>query len=180
MCKRPLFASQIIYMLEDGDGELYKDPSVIDKHPLRFLNIDRDEFDLLKQRPSISFIYDDRVMSVRYLEVPCGNCIECRLNKSREWATRIACEQYTSCNSIFLTLTYDDENLPMGNHFLPSLVPDHVSTFMKDLRAYCKYHYNTDNIRFYAAGEYGSVTARPHYHLCIFNLPYSLLTKSFQ
>lgn len=171
MCKSPLFAYQYLALVDAGQGELVEDPCRVQNRKLWFMkNCDRQKFDLLKE--------ENKVDGLSYFEIPCGNCIECRLNKSREWATRIACEQLTSYNSIFLTLTYDDDHLPMGNHFLPTLVEDHLSKFMDDLRAYCKYHYNADNIRFYGAGEYGSVTARPHYHVCIFNLPSALLDQS--
>lgn len=63
--------------------------------------------------------------------------------------------------SSFLTLTYDEENNPGGN-----LNPRDLQLFLKRVRkevAPCK-------IRFYAVGEYGTKTKRPHYHLIIFGM----------
>lgn len=174
MCKSPLFAYQYYPTFCDSNGEKKKDFSLwwnknFD-HKIHFLkNQSREEFDLLKQKENDLY---------RFVEVPCGNCIECRLNKSRDWASRIVCEQMTSCNSVFVTLTYDDDHLPIGDHFLPTLVPDDVSTFFKDLRRYCEYHFGVQGIRHYTAGEYGSVSARPHYHSCMFNLPRILLEQN--
>lgn len=61
-------------------------------------------------------------------------------------------------DSCFITLTYDDENLPYGE----TLVPRHFQLFMK--RARKKF----GQMRFYHCGEYGETTERPHYHALLF------------
>jgi len=73
--------------------------------------------------------------------------------------------------SCFLTLTYDDDNLPYGN----TLVMPHFQKFMKRLRK------KVGPVRFFHCGEYGDETDRPHYHALIYgwqpNDP-ELFTKS--
>lgn len=111
----------------------------------------------------------------QFFELGCGQCIQCRLSYSRQWASRIVCENLVSKSSAFVTLTYSDDHLPIsGKSGVPTLLPDDVSAFMKRLRRSSEYHFGFDAdypIRFFAAGEYGSKTSRPHYHLCLFNLP---------
>lgn len=97
------------------------------------------------------------------VQVPCGQCIGCRLERSRQWALRIVHEKRMHRDSAFLTLTYDDKNLPEGN----SLSVRDLQLFMKRLRfKYGKY------IRFYACGEYGETTRRPHYHVLLLNMTF--------
>lgn len=93
------------------------------------------------------------------IDLPCGRCIGCRLERSRQWATRIMFEsQFHKANS-FITLTYNDENLP----FPPSLDYSHFQLFMKRLRWRLGFP-----VRFFMCGEYGDNFARPHFHACIF------------
>lgn len=128
-----------------------------------------------------------------YKEIPCGKCTDCRLAYSREWATRCMLEARYYEHNQFVTLTYDPEKVPLSIGCdletgeiceKGTLVPDDLKKFMKDLRRYYEHHYNHTGIRFYACGEYGSKeeyidrhgnkrvgTARPHFHLIIFNLP---------
>ncbi|WNK13309.1 MAG: replication initiator protein [Microvirus sp.] len=94
------------------------------------------------------------------VEVPCGQCIGCRLARSRAWAVRCVHEASLHDRNCFITLTYSNENLPDGN----SLVLKHFQDFMKRLRA--KYG---SGIRFLHCGEYGDVDERPHYHALLFN-----------
>ncbi|UPW41034.1 replication initiator protein [Sigmofec virus UA08Rod_5707] len=111
----------------------------------------------------------------RLLQLPCRHCIGCRLAKSREWANRAVMEQLYHDESWFLTLTYDDEHLPPAFPVDPStgeilsvhasLVKKHLQDFMKRLRKN-----SGQRIRYFAAGEYGSQTYRPHYHLLLFGL----------
>lgn len=61
--------------------------------------------------------------------------------------------------SWFVTLTYDDKNLPRDG----SLNYRHFQQFMRRLRKA-----QAGKVRFYMAGEYGERTARPHYHACLF------------
>lgn len=97
------------------------------------------------------------------LKLPCGQCIGCRLERSRQWAIRCMHEASLYENNCFITLTYSDAHLPVGG----TLVLDHFQDFMKRLRK--KYG---PNIRFYHCGEYGEKTGRPHYHACLFNFDF--------
>ena len=114
------------------------------------------------------------------VQVPCGHCIGCRLDYSRQWANRCYLESLGSNHTYFITLTYDDDNLPIGKFGNATLVPEDLKKFLKDLRAYYKYHFNIDNIRFFGCGEYGDLSLRPHYHLIMFNLPIPDLTSDFK
>lgn len=107
------------------------------------------------------------------LSIPCGQCIGCRLEKSRQWAIRCSLESQLYQNSYFLTLTYDDEHLPKNG----SLVPEDLQKFLKRLRRYIDYHGSDEKIRFFACGEYGENFSRPHYHAIIYNLDISDLKR---
>lgn len=93
------------------------------------------------------------------LELPCGQCIGCRLERSRQWAMRCMHEASLYDQNSFITLTYDDSNIPNGG----SLNYDDFQRFMKRLRKYAGVR-----LRFYMGGEYGEQLSRPHYHACIF------------
>lgn len=107
------------------------------------------------------------------LSIPCGQCIGCRLEKSRQWAIRCSLESQLYQNSYFLTLTYNDEHLPKTG----SLVPEDLQKFLKRLRRYIEYHGSDKKIRFFACGEYGDNFSRPHYHAIIYNLEISDLKR---
>lgn len=127
------------------------------------------------------------------MEVACGSCLGCRLDRSRMWAVRIVHESglyELAHGSCFVTLTYRDrvectaEQLAGGFHIPDdwSLVPRHFQLFMKRLRK----HFSGQLIRFFHCGEYGSRClhgvdlavdpceflcrrGRPHYHAILFN-----------
>ncbi|WP_445772211.1 rolling circle replication-associated protein [Rheinheimera sp.] len=94
------------------------------------------------------------------MTVPCGQCIGCRLDRSKMWAARCIHEASLHPQNCFITLTYDDDHLPEGG----TLVTQHFQKFMKRLRKRCG-----AGIRFYHCGEYGDQGGRPHYHALIFN-----------
>lgn len=96
--------------------------------------------------------------------VPCGQCVGCRLERSRQWAIR--CVHEASCHSenCFITLTYSDEFLPPWL----SLVKSDFQKFMKRLRK----KFPGRVIRYFHAGEYGDLTGRPHYHACLFGFDF--------
>lgn len=93
------------------------------------------------------------------LELPCGRCMACRLERSRQWAARILCEAREHEASSFVTLTYDDGHLPVGS----TLVKRDLQLWFKRLRKSLSVA-----VRYYAAGEYGDQSFRPHYHVCLF------------
>lgn len=94
------------------------------------------------------------------LKIPCGQCIGCKLERSRQWGMRCVHEAQLYDENIFVTLTYDDEHLPQNN----GLVPRDLTLFMKKLRKQ-----KGAGVRFFACGEYGEQTRRPHYHALLFN-----------
>lgn len=95
------------------------------------------------------------------LQIPCNQCIGCRLRRSADWATRIIHEASLWDRNSFITLTYDDENIPWDG----SLNKTHFQKFMKRLR-FANSH---KTIRFFHVGEYGDKLQRPHYHALLFN-----------
>lgn len=121
-------------------------------------------------------IVTDRAVSVRrdFVTIPCGQCIGCRLDYSKQWANRCLMELESHESSYFVTLTYDDVHVPISYYShnddgdaWPSMTlrKRDLQLFFKRLRS------NTgQEIRYYAAGEYGSGSARPHYHCIIFGL----------
>ncbi|UIB81453.1 replication initiator protein [Flyfo microvirus Tbat2_130] len=98
----------------------------------------------------------------RTLQLPCGQCHGCRLERSRQWAVRCMHEASMHENNSFITCTYSDEHLPKGG----TLKYDDFQRFLKRLR----HHYG--EFRYYMCGEYGETTWRPHYHACIFGLDF--------
>lgn len=99
------------------------------------------------------------------ISLPCGQCIGCRLERSRQWAVRLTHELLFHEESAFITLTYDEAHLPEDG----SLDVKHFQDFMKRLRKRCGY----TKLRFFHAGEYGEKKGRPHYHAIIFGASFT-------
>lgn len=95
---------------------------------------------------------------------PCGQCIGCRLERSRQWAMRCVHEASLHEANCFITLTYDPKHLPTGG----SLVVRDFQLFMKKLRK----AYHGTRIRFFHCGEYGEKLGRPHYHAILFGFDF--------
>lgn len=102
----------------------------------------------------------DPVDRDQQIDLPCGKCIGCRLERSRQWALRCVHEASLYDRNVFITLTYSDEELPPGG----TLVKRDFQLFMKRLRK--KFG---EGIRYYMCGEYGEKYSRPHFHACLFN-----------
>lgn len=94
------------------------------------------------------------------ISIPCGKCIGCKLEHSRQWAVRCMHEKRMHTDSCFITLTYDPAHLPPGG----TLVKRDLQLFMKRLRKQFG-----EGVRFFACGEYGETSARPHYHVLLLN-----------
>lgn len=97
------------------------------------------------------------------VQVACGQCIGCRVDRTEDWTTRIMHEVSLHELSIFVTLTYADEHLPANG----SLVKEDVQKFLKRLR---KRH---GRLRYFLVGEYGDQLERPHYHAVLFGIDFA-------
>lgn len=141
--------------------------------------------------PSIPFVSAKAQKVFKdFVVIPCGQCIGCRIEYSRQWANRCMMEAEYHKSNYFVTLTYDDEHVPKSFYGDPetgeaceslTLVKRDFQLFMKRLR-----RYSGQNLRFYGSGEYGTSTARPHYHAVIFGLelddlvPYKRSCQGYQ
>ena len=96
----------------------------------------------------------------RPINVPCGRCTNCKLERSRQWALRCVNEAQLYNNNCFITLTYSDKYLPSDY----SVSVREMQLFMKRLRK--RYDHK---IKVLYCGEYGETTLRPHYHGILFN-----------
>jgi len=94
------------------------------------------------------------------LQLPCGQCLGCRLEHSRQWAMRCVHEASLHQDNVFITLTYNDENIPLDG----SLLKSDFQKFIRKLRKAER----PKKIRYFHCGEYGDNTNRPHYHAILF------------
>lgn len=102
---------------------------------------------------------------INKIPVPCGKCPPCKLRRINDWVFRLKQEDKISTSSCFITLTYDTTKVPISNNGFMSLKKRDWQLFMKRLRKLCP----DDTLKYYACGEYGSKTKRPHYHAILFN-----------
>ena len=117
------------------------------------------------------------------VDVPCGQCIGCKQERSRQWATRCVYEAQMYDDNTFVTLTYAPEHLPPGG----TLRPKDMTNFLKRLRKkfvpknpYCKKYFKElydkfkelHQIRYFQCGEYGDNFGRAHHHILLFNIKF--------
>lgn len=112
------------------------------------------------------------------IRVPCGRCYGCLRRKQRELALRLSHDlEDNSCfDSIFVTLTFDDEHLirdyvdvETGAYYpMPSITKECLQKFMKRLRKNLNYDSRETKLSYYGSGEYGDETKRPHAHFIIY------------
>lgn len=97
------------------------------------------------------------------LQLPCGTCIECRRAQAKAWALRCTLEYSQHQRVAFTTLTYDDDHLPL------TLRKRDLQLFLKRARQrLARNKTSARALRFFASGEYGETTNRPHYHAILF------------
>jgi len=118
-------------------------------------------------KASIVFKFPIGVDLVEELKVPCGRCIGCRLERSRQWAVRCLHESKSHEDNCFITLTYDDEHLPRDRSLDVKVFQDFVKRMRKKVGKF----------RYFHCGEYGEKEFRPHFHACIFG--YDFPDKKF-
>lgn len=94
----------------------------------------------------------------------CGQCVPCRIKVRRTWANRIQLEAGEHSSNCFLTLTYCEDALPRTTSGLSTLNADDHKNFLKRLRTSIA----PIKLRFFAVGEYGDESWRPHLHYALF------------
>lgn len=122
------------------------------------------------------------------LIVPCKKCPPCRMASRYAWAFRLYQETKVHTNTLFVTLTYNNENVPnkvydsthlhryrCHNNFM-TLSKQDTSLFIKNIQKQVKrIGGKTALFRYYLIGEYGDKDQslghnkdRPHYHALLF------------
>lgn len=163
-------------------------------HPLTALQPTGGGPLLFPQREHL-YLYND----YRTLDIPCGQCHGCRLERSRDWATRCMHEAQTHKYNSFITLTYNNDNLPENNNLIyrdfqlfmkrlrkalgkeVPIMPDstHIPAILHSRHGDSPHTPGhtifkvTPQLKFYMAGEYGDQFGRPHYHACLFGVDFS-------
>lgn len=103
---------------------------------------------------------NSRYLHQREIFVPCGKCAFCLATRRSDWVQRLLQEWRVADGSCFVTLTYANPHL-VWRSGKSQLVKEDLQKWFKRVRKKCKF-------RYYAVGEYGSETYRPHYHILIF------------
>ena len=159
-----------------------------------FANLQQDE-NYLTRIQDKNYELERQGSNWRYQMIPCGHCWACQLKYSAEWATRLTWESKYHEHKYFITLTYDEEHLPLYEKFkyidedgietifendgtwTGTLEPEHVTRFIKTLRKHYE-RQGVTGIKYFYCGEYGndcskngSMGYRPHYHMILFGAP---------
>ena len=108
------------------------------------------------------------------IPVPCGKCPACLKRKTSGWSFRLIKEGDISTSALFVTLTYENENLHYTEKGFKNLSKADVQKFFKRLRKLSR-----NKLKYYAVGEYGSKTWRPHYHIILFNANREIVHKAW-
>ena len=140
-------------------------------HPLKAYNLINQSTPAGKAK----IVFSDKLVQGKeyeLIDLPCSQCIGCRMDKSKEWAVRCMHESELYSVSTVVTLTIDDEHLPEWK----SLDKAYFRNFMKRLRKSKKGVDAVEHngkliwpIRYFQCGEYGDDLDRPHHHAILFN-----------
>lgn len=111
-----------------------------------------------------------------YHTVPCSKCPVCAARRASAWSFRLMQEESVSLSAYFITLTYDTDSVPITKKKRMALCPRHLQLFFKRVRRSADRAKRLSSstevfkpIKYYAVGEYGGRTRRPHYHAIVFN-----------
>lgn len=147
------------------------------KYPLKGYRVGKNLAtgkDIIKVLPYCSEPWPD----MEVIPIPCGRCMDCRLQYARQWANRCMLELKYHGRACFVTLTYDPLHVPSSTYYdNTSGKPFHALTLcQRDLQLFIKRvrrKFPGVVIRFFACGEYGPSTFRPHYHIIFFGIDFS-------
>ena len=93
--------------------------------------------------------------------IRCGSCFNCKKMNAIEWTQKAKFEMYHSKYAYFITLTYNNENVPL------ELNTRDYQLFLKRFRKWLDKQHQM-KLRYLVAGEYGARYSRPHYHMIVF------------
>lgn len=149
--------------------------------------LNKDEYYLTKLQDKNAEL-EKQGSNLRYMLIPCRNCWACKLKYSAEWASRLTMESQYHEHKYFITLTYDEEHLPMYEKFVytdpegnktiyendgtwtGTLEPKDGTKFINTLRKFYE-RKGITGIKYFYCGEYGSEGKRPHLHMILFGAP---------
>jgi hypothetical protein len=112
------------------------------------------------QPPVFRKPYGPDALVFRELKLPCGKCPGCRFARVEDWVNRCVLESKQHPQNSYVTLTYNDQNLPPDG----ALCHADFQLFMKRFRKAIA----PLKVRFFMCGEYGSTGQRAHYHAIFF------------
>lgn len=155
---------------------------------LEYINSNRKDFEGYEFYEMMNKHYRTHMIDKEYQKIPCLQCSGCIERNSREWAIRCMFEKALWKENYFITLTYDDDHIPIapeelkdtrngvtyvndGSWIDNTLIPKDAKDFIDDIRDHYRYHYGHIGIRYFGCGEYGSQTQRCHFHIILFNFP---------
>lgn len=108
------------------------------------------------------------------MDVPCGDCLECRSSSQDSWVLRLSSDLKALYDSkgfaVFLTFTYNDFCLPYSNFGftdsapIPCFSAVDVSKFLNKIKSFMHRAYGKNSYKYFWCSEYGKFTKRPHYH----------------
>lgn len=110
-------------------------------------------------------------------QVPCGKCYNCKRRRASSWSVRLMKEYERSTSGYFITLTYDTKFVDITDKGFMTLNKKHLQDFFKRLRQW--HEKDGISLKYYAVGEYGGKSYRPHYHIILFNANVDYIEKSW-
>lgn len=166
VCYHPLQAIYPFDVDSEGKRRLIFSPSIADD-----LMLSCDD------SPVVRDISDKSIIKGFKINIPCGKCIGCKLDYSRDYAVRsyhelhMLRELYGVQKASFLTLTFSDDALLYRDKGR-SLDKLAFRQWIKRFRQQVYRYYGIDNIKIMACGEYGKKFMRPHYHMIIYGFDF--------
>lgn len=173
-CTRPL--------IRFTDGKIYKLKKFLESNDKGIHDYYAKKAELSNEQYVLKAIKEEKAQLL-----PCGQCPACKMTAASSWANRMEMELPYHENAWFLTLTYDDENVPWshnnglgvdmgtGEITVENLTLNYkdMQDFWKRLRRNIQYHKRGDEkkLMYFQCGEYGGKTHRPHYHAIVYDLP---------
>lgn len=123
----------------------------------------------------------DAAIDGREIELPCGRCVGCLVDRTRQWAVRLVTESQMHEDNCFVTLTYDDEHLPEYGYLDVKDFQLFIKRLRKKFSVLIPQGPRRRGIRrkriyprfkYFHAGEYGGRLGRPHYHVLFFGFDF--------